>query len=176
MPGPYFFDPVADLFEPISAALKAATGKESYFLEQSKNHAVERWDWMPTTGAAAGPETPGLDTTSGQRALCSIDFRCDIACRAKTVGGAWQMAQLFISASRKVKAASGVLEGWRIAETSDQPATQKNVVYLTMVWRRPLLELPLDAGTTPVVIKHVEFDTTSAPYGDDDGTLVAPQG
>lgn len=172
----YFFDPIDDIFTPIAAKLKAATGKDSYFLEPSRNHALSRWDWMPTSGNISGPEQIGVDTTSGQRPLASLDFRCDIACRGKTHAEAWRMVQELLSASRAVKAAAGAIEAWRVEPSSDQAATLKNVVTVTMLWRRPLLEQPLDAPTAPVTIQDVAFDTSSPTYGDNDGTLIAPQG
>lgn len=172
----YFFDPVADIFEPIAAKLEAATGLKSYFLEQSRNHAATRWDWTPTAGSVAGPEMVGNDTTAGQRALGTVEFRAEIACRGKTHGDAWRMMQELLSASRSIKAASGRIESWLVEESSDQASTLKNVVKVTMVWPRPLLEQPLDAPTVPVTIQHVQFDTETEPYGTDDGTLIAPMG
>lgn len=168
----YFFAPVADVFTPIAAELELYTGLKSYFLEQSKNHALDRWDWQPTQG------TGGLvDMTGGiNRPLTQIEFRCEIACRAKTHDNAWYMAQQFLTATRKVKAASARLESWTVSPSSDQAATLKNVIVLTMVWTMPLLEQDLEKSTSLAPIAHVQFDTSDPQYGVDDDTLIAPLG
>lgn len=175
-PAQFFFDPEEDIFKPIATLLETATGKKSYFLEPSRNHAAVRWDWTPTQGAAGIKlDNPGHFP---QRQLDSTEFRCDIACRGKTHGDAWKMLQQLLSASRRVKYASGRMETWRVEESSDQAATQKTVITVTMVWTMPLLEQPLDAQTkvAPATITNVQFDTTSSPYGVDDGKLIVPTG
>jgi len=172
----YYFDPRADIFVPLAQLLKTATGKDSYYLESSRNHALARWDWTPTNGnASAGPQNPGRFP---QRSLDSIDFRADIACRAKTHGDAWLMVQQFMTGARQLKAAAVRLESWRVEESSDQAATLKNVVTITVMWRMPLLEVPLDAASTtePVTITDAQLDTSAPEYGTDDGTLIAPLG
>lgn len=172
-PDEYFFDPIADVFTPVKDLLKTATGKDSYFLEPSRNHAIERWDWTPRDGTAAqGPDNPGPHP---QRSLDTVDFRCDIACRGRTYTAAWLMLQQLVSACRRVKCAAFRIEGYATTESSDQAATLKTVVIATVVFKMPLLEQPLDKGTTTATIEHAEFDT-SPPYGDDDGTLIAPLG
>ena len=176
MPTLYFFDPRADIFEPIAQLLKTATAKDSYFLESSRNHALARWDWTPTSGSgSSGPQNPGHHPT---RPLDTIEFRADIACRGKTHSDAWLMVQQLLTASRRIKAAAGRLESWRVEESSDQAATLKNVVTVTMSWRMPLLEVPLDAASTtePVTITDAQLDTSATEYGANDGTLIAPLG
>lgn len=168
----YFFAPVADVFAPIAAALETATTKKSYFLEQSKNRALERWDWTPTQGAAGMKlDNPGRFP---QRVLDGTEFRCDIACRGKTFDVAWLMVQQLLTASRAIKAAAGRMEGWRVEDSSDQASTLKSVVTVTLVWTMPLLEQSLDVTLAPIT--NVQFDTTSAPYGVDNGTLIVPTG
>ena len=170
----YFFDPKADVFDPIAALLERVTGLKSYFLESSRNHAASRWDWTPTTGGPAqGPQMPGRHPV---RPLETIDFRCDIACRGKTHADAWRMVQQLLSASREVKAAAGRLESWRVEESSDQAATLKNVVTVTMAWAQPLLEQPLTVATQAVEITAAQLDTSGTDYDTDDGTLIAPLG
>lgn len=170
----YFFAPVADIFTPIATYLQTNTGFSSYFLEQSKNHALERWDWLPTNGSGGKSlDNPGRFPA---RVLDSIDFRVDVACRSKTFDGAWKMLQQFLTAARRIKHASGHLESWRVEDSSDQGATLKTVVTITYVWTMPLLEQPIDRPAEAKTIAAVKFDTTSAPYGVDDGTLVVPLG
>lgn len=172
MSDPYFFAPKADLFDPIAALLEATTATKSYLLEQSRNHAVARWDWLPTEGPFSGPSMVG----DSPRVLADVEFRCDVACRAKTFDQAWLMAQQFGSALRRIKFAGGKIESWKVTESSDQAATLKTVLVLTVVWIAPFIEQPLGNATTKAIVTSVGFDTTSDDYGEDDNSLIAPSG
>jgi hypothetical protein len=171
----HFFDAEADVFDKVSALIETWTGFKSYYQQNSTNHAIQRFDWTPVGGVASQPLNPGR-AHAANRPLWDIEFRCDIACRGKTSGEAWRMAQIVLTAIRQTHAANAKLESWRPTETSDQAATLKTVVFLTVVWKLPLMELDLTNEVTRVTFIDAHFDTSTPPYGVDDDTLIAPLG
>jgi hypothetical protein len=167
----YYFDPEQDVFQPIADLIELWTGFKSFYQESSRNHALQRFDWTPTTGVAKGPVNPGY-ANGPNGPLADIDFRADIECRGKTGAEAWRMLQILLTASRRTKFAAGQLESWSMEPSSNQASTLKTVVRATVSWSMPLLEIDLTNETTRVTFIAANFDTTSPPPNP--GDLIAP--
>ena len=169
----YYFGPKADVFDPIAALIKLATGVDSFFLENSTNRKPTHYGWQPLEGSFASNRLAG----QGPRVLADVEWGVSVLCRGPTHDEAWRMAQVFASAARRVKAAAFKLISWSVAPSSSQPATLKTDVILTCSFTMPFLEQRLETeGQEGTEILHVAFDLTSPPYGTNDGTLIAPLG
>lgn len=161
----YAFRPKADLFEPIAAKLKAATGFPSYFAEKTASKANTRcWEWEPSNGPFG--VTVGTYGHAPEKFVDGVRFAVVVACIAKDFDDCWLMLQQLRTAVSELQHAVGRFRDWTWVAGSGEPSTLKYALEVVVEWDLPVLEQPLtDAGRESKTITGVALGTDAPAAG-----------
>lgn len=166
----YTLAPQSEIFAPVAALLKAATGIDSFFANAGTHRPQKSWDWEPSGGSF---DTPSR-ASDYPRSLHDVKVGFRIYCRALTFDDAWTMLEQVISALREKVGAACEITSWEWGDASDESSTLKTSVVLNVSFVLPVFEHQLGgAGYEKATITAVGFDTHNS--NDNDGALLTPK-
>ena len=166
----YTLAPQAEIYTPIAAYLKTATGIDSTYANGGAHRPQKSWDWEPAGGSFDGPSR----AADYPRSLYDVKVGFRIYCRAPSFDESWTMLEQLLSALREKAGTAAEVTSWEWGDASDESSTLKTSIVLNVSFVLPVFEHQLGgAGYEKATITAVGFDTHNT--NDNDGVLLTPK-